>query len=103
MFEDADRDALTSANYRALGIYQDLDSISYGISNGSTKTEPNKAKLARVALDAKVTALAAAVAGADEAVAAQLQATFAQIDDELAAMQVQIGRASCRERVSCCV
>ena len=66
MFSDADRDALTSANFRALGIYQDKDTVTYTVANGSTKTEPNNAKAARVALEAKVDALEAAVDALDD-------------------------------------
>jgi N-acetyl-anhydromuramyl-L-alanine amidase AmpD len=59
MFNDADRDALTSANFRALGVYQDFDEISYKVASGATKKEPNKAKQARLALEQKVNDLAA--------------------------------------------
>ncbi|MEV4619395.1 peptidoglycan recognition family protein [Asanoa sp. NPDC049573] len=59
MFSDADRDALTSANFRALGVYQDLDEITYRKANGQNATEPNKAKVARQALERKVAELAA--------------------------------------------
>ena len=90
MFEDADRDALTSANYRALGIYQDKDTVTYTVANGSSKTETNFAKQARVALEQKVSAVVTALAGVDEAVAAQLRADFDQIDTQLAATQAAV-------------
>ena len=59
MFSDADRDALTSANFRALGVYQDLDEVTFKKVNGVTKTEANKAKAARQALERQVAQLLA--------------------------------------------
>ena len=89
MFEARDRDALTSANYRALGLYQDLDKISFKISNGSTRVEANVAKAARVALEQKVSAVLTALAGVDEAVGAQLRSQFDKIDAGFAATQAR--------------
>ncbi|MEV4622888.1 hypothetical protein AB0J74_29770 [Asanoa sp. NPDC049573] len=80
MFEARDRDALTSANFRALGIYQDLDTVSFKVSNGSVHTERNVAKAARIALEQKVSAVLTALSSVDEAVAAQLRGQFAEID-----------------------
>ncbi|MEV4532296.1 hypothetical protein AB0J82_00520 [Asanoa sp. NPDC049518] len=90
MFEPRDRDALTSANYRALGLYQDLDKISFKISNGSTRVEQNVAKAARVALEQKMSAVLSALASVDEAVAAQLRGQFDRIDAGLAESRAAI-------------
>ena len=90
MFEARDRDALTSANFRALGMYQDLDTVTFKVSNGSTRTEQNVAKAARVALEQKVSAVLAALSGVDEAVALQLRGQFAQIDAGFAATRSAI-------------
>jgi N-acetyl-anhydromuramyl-L-alanine amidase AmpD len=59
MFSDNDRNALTSANFRAMGVYQDLDEITFKTVNGVSRTEANKAKVARQALERKVAELAA--------------------------------------------
>ncbi|SNT64832.1 hypothetical protein SAMN05421812_11896 [Asanoa hainanensis] len=80
MFEARDRDALTSANYRSLGLYQDLDKITFKISSGATRVEANLAKAARVALEQKMSAVLTALAGVDEAVATQLRGQFDRID-----------------------
>jgi hypothetical protein len=84
MFEAKDRDALTSANYRVYGLYQDLDVVDFTITNGRKFHERNLAKAARVVLEQKVSAMLTALAGVDEAVAAQLRGQFAEIDADFA-------------------
>lgn len=61
MFDDKDRDALTSVNYRLYAQQQDLDFADFTITSGRKFHDENKAKQARVALEQRVAAIEAAL------------------------------------------